>query len=121
MERSPVLGISSRCRFSLILSSAINICGSVWSGTEPIFTGTEVPHATNRVLGEDDSEAVEALANLPLSTNVNDRVVHAQNKGIQLACYLLSPIFDVCIPKSPLFQYLEEDFKFQTQIVAWHS
>ena len=35
----PVLGISSRCGFSPILSSAIDICGSVRSGAEPIFTG----------------------------------------------------------------------------------
>jgi hypothetical protein len=37
----PVLGISSKCGFSPILSSAIDICGSVRSSAEQVFTGPE--------------------------------------------------------------------------------
>ena len=41
ITNGPVPGISSKCGFSPILSSAIDICGSVRSGAEPIFTGPQ--------------------------------------------------------------------------------
>ena len=38
----PMLGISSKCGFSPILFSAINIRGSARSGAEQVFTGSEL-------------------------------------------------------------------------------
>ena len=52
-----------------------------------------VSHASNRVLEENVSDAVEIPASLPPTTNVDNRMIHSQKKGIELGCYLLLLIF----------------------------
>jgi hypothetical protein len=43
---------------------------------------TGVPYPNNRVLEEDASDAAGAPAHLPSTTNVNDTMIHSQNKHI---------------------------------------
>ncbi|KIJ95006.1 hypothetical protein K443DRAFT_340509 [Laccaria amethystina LaAM-08-1] len=54
---------------------------SVTQGVEGENVDTGVPHAHNSVLGEDDSDAVQAPVNLLPITNVDDRIIHSKKKG----------------------------------------
>jgi hypothetical protein len=47
---------------------------SVTQGMEVEIVDTEVPHASDRVLGEDDSDAVGPPTNFPPTTNLYRRV-----------------------------------------------
>jgi tetratricopeptide (TPR) repeat protein len=58
---------------------------------ENVYTG--VPHADNRVLGGGDSDAVCATAHLPSVTNVHDRMIHSQKKGICQPATCFYPFF----------------------------
>ena len=81
---------------------------------------TGVPHASNRVLAEDNSDAVGIPTHLPSITNVNDEMIHSRKKG-QLACYLFLPTFNAYTQRSLFLQYWEENFKFQVQTIALDS
>ena len=58
-------------------------CGvSVIQAMEGEDVDAGLPHMSNQVQGEDDSDAAGAPANLPPITNVDDRIIHSQEKGI---------------------------------------
>ena len=55
---------------------------SATQGMEGEKVDTGVSHASNRVLEENVSDAVEIPASLPPTTNVDNRMIHSQKKGI---------------------------------------
>ncbi|EDR00003.1 uncharacterized protein LACBIDRAFT_334519 [Laccaria bicolor S238N-H82] len=54
---------------------------SVTQDMEEGNVDSEVPHASNEVLGEGDADAVGAPATLPPTTNLNDTIIHSETKG----------------------------------------
>ena len=54
----------------------------VTQGMEGENVDVGFPHMRNRVQGEDDSDAVEASANLPPTTDVDGIMIYSQKKGI---------------------------------------
>ena len=80
-------------------------------GMEGENVDTGVPYASHRVLGDNNSDAAGAPASFTPTTNMNNRMIHSQNKSIYLAYFLVLPIFDAYVLRSLFFQNLEENFK----------
>jgi len=90
---------------------------SVTQGIEGENVDTGAPHASNRALGENDSDEVGAPANLPPTTNVDDRIIHSEKKGIYWPAICFHPILMLTCPGHLFSKNWKKFFKFKSKLL----